>query len=182
MRFLERDDVNQITWDDDMDSEVRLPALALTRWWYQGSPGNILEVDCAFNAHPDDNVSWSTATPTPGGSYDIQSVMLHEFGHYLSLGHSTSPAVMQPTIPSHVQRRSLMADDIDGIIAIYGSDDPVDPPDPPDPPAVGWGGTAPTASVVGEGVKTGQSSDIVNYLLILVIPVGSLWCFMRKRK
>ena len=47
--------------------------------------------------------------------------MLHEFGHYLSLGHSSPPAVMQPTVPSGAQRRVLTADDINGIKAIYGS-------------------------------------------------------------
>jgi hypothetical protein len=47
--------------------------------------------------------------------------MLHEFGHYLSLGHSVAPAVMQPTVLIGTPRRTLTTDDINGIIEIYGA-------------------------------------------------------------
>ncbi|MHA2062391.1 MAG: matrixin family metalloprotease, partial [Candidatus Sifarchaeia archaeon] len=105
------DDVNQIRWG------ITGGSLATTTWWYNTTTGDILEADCVFN----DNFIWSTATPTPAGEYDIESVMLHEFGHYLSLGHSTPPAIMQPTIPSATQRRSLDSDDQQGCRKIYGS-------------------------------------------------------------
>jgi len=74
-------------------------------------------VDCVLN----DNFTWSTTATTRAGQYDVESVMLHQFGHYLSLDHSTPPAIMQPTIPSGTQRRSLNVDDQYGIRAIYGT-------------------------------------------------------------
>jgi len=159
------DGVNQIKW-----SSLSGNVLALTTYWYSGGTGQIYEVDCEFNQ----NFSWSTASPTPYSDTDLQTVMLHEFGHYLALGHSDPPAVMQLTIPAGTQRRSLEADDVNGLKAIYPPEDPVDPPE-------GWGGEPPPASVVGNGRQTRQSSDIINYLLILAVPVGALWLFWRRR-
>lgn len=106
------DGVNQIRWG----AITGTTTLAETNWWYNKTTGDILEADCVF----DDAFTWSTATPTPAGQYDVETVMLHEFGHYLSLGHSIPPAIMQPTIPPGTQRRSLDADDQKGIRAIYG--------------------------------------------------------------
>lgn len=105
------DGVNQIRWGTTSGS------LATTTWWFNTTTNDILEADCVFN----DNFTWSTAATTPANQFDVESVMLHEFGHYLSLGHSTPPAIMQPTIPSGTQRRTLTADDRDGIRAIYGT-------------------------------------------------------------
>jgi hypothetical protein len=54
-----------------------------------------------------------------GPEIDLPTVLLHEFGHALGLGHSTDPAsVMYPFYSG--ARRSLHADDIAGIQFIYG--------------------------------------------------------------
>jgi hypothetical protein len=111
-----KDGINCIIW-----SSTYFPAgdttLAETTYWFYTN-GDIFEVDCVFN----DNKTWSTGTTTPGGQIDLESVMLHEFGHYLSLDHSTvQAAVMWPTIGAGTQKRTLNADDIAGIIAIYGA-------------------------------------------------------------
>jgi len=111
-----KDGINCISWS----STYFLPeesTLAETTYWFNPTNGDITEVDCVFN----DNKTWSTAAMTPAGQFDVETVMLHEFGHYLSLGHSVPPSVMQPSIPNGTQRRTLTADDIAGIIAIYGS-------------------------------------------------------------
>lgn len=106
------DQVNCIRW-----GILANGVLATTTWWYNTTTGDIFEADCVFN----DNYTWSTAATTPSTEYDVETVMLHEFGHYLSLGHSTAPAIMQPTVSSGTQRRTLTDDDIKGIRAIYGS-------------------------------------------------------------
>jgi hypothetical protein len=111
-----QDGVNCISW-----SSTYFPpgdtTLAETSYWYYYPSGNIYEADCVFN----DNKKWSTAATTPPDCFDLETVMLHEFGHFLSLGHSAPPAVMQPTTPAGTQRRALTADDIAGIKAIYGA-------------------------------------------------------------
>jgi len=110
------DGTNGIWWSSTYFSQGSKTLAEATRWFYEDT-GDIIEVDCVFN----DNNNWSTAATTPGGQFDVETVMLHEFGHYLSLGHSNPPAVMQPTVPSGAQRRTLTTDDINGIIAIYGA-------------------------------------------------------------
>ena len=109
------DGVNSINWSPNFPSGST--TLAQASYWYYIPSGDIIECDCVFNA----NHTWSTAAVTPFGQSDVQTVMLHEFGHYLSLGHSSPPTVMQPTVPSGAQRRVLTIDDINGIKAIYGS-------------------------------------------------------------
>jgi predicted Zn-dependent protease len=67
------------------------------------------------------DIDFNTAkTWNNGYTYDLQTVALHEIGHALGLGHSTvSSAVMWPCYNG--VKRSLTADDIAGVQAIYGA-------------------------------------------------------------
>ncbi|WP_412534968.1 matrixin family metalloprotease [Methanosarcina sp.] len=61
---------------------------------------------------------WSTSGQAL--HYDVQSVALHEFGHWLSLGHVNDyDAVMFPTLGVSDVKRSLTSDEIAGIRSIY---------------------------------------------------------------
>lgn len=64
-----------------------------------------------------------------GGQFDLQGVMAHEYGHALGLGHSTAGnATMFPSVGSGVTAtRSIAADDIAGVQAIYGVMEPTKP-------------------------------------------------------
>jgi hypothetical protein len=63
--------------------------------------------------------TWSVANPTPTGSHDLESLVLHELGHSLGLGHAPAPAVMQPSLSPATQRRTLNIDDNIGISTRY---------------------------------------------------------------
>jgi hypothetical protein len=72
------------------------------------------EADMAINTR----YRWSTGCTAVSGSFDLQSVYLHENGHVAGLDHSTDTnAVMYPSYQT--ARCSLAADDRAGIAALY---------------------------------------------------------------
>jgi hypothetical protein len=97
--------VNEVVWRHVENSSAIAKSY---RWFY---PETIVEVDIVFN----DAYLWTTGS---GPGYDVESVALHEMGHWLSLGHSSgSAAVMYPYYQG--VRRALHQDDIEGISWIY---------------------------------------------------------------
>jgi hypothetical protein len=95
--------------------------------------GEIVESDVFFNS----SFNWSTATPGQTGRFDLESVALHEIGHFIGLGHSAlgetemlatggrrvtaSGAVMFPIAfgPANTADRTLQPDDIAGVSDLY---------------------------------------------------------------
>ncbi len=91
-------------------------ALATTSIWYSG--GNILQTDVVFWDGP---WTWNTSWPS-WNQFDVESVGLHELGHVVGLDHSQySWAVMWYAISWGEVQRDLSSDDVNGIIAIYGT-------------------------------------------------------------
>ena len=85
----------------------------------------------AGDAHFDVGWTWvdNGADITGNGVFDLSTVVLHEFGHSLGLGHSgVAGSLMDPIYQGG--HRWLHADDIAGIQAIYGGgvDDPIPEP------------------------------------------------------
>lgn len=62
-------------------------------------------------------VNWSDDYPCSGT--DVYSVMIHELGHTLGLAHSGSPDACM--FAYYKLMRTVSADDINGIMALYGS-------------------------------------------------------------
>ncbi|MBU4255552.1 MAG: matrixin family metalloprotease, partial [Acidobacteria bacterium] len=84
--------------------------LATAYWWSWRSNNIIVEADMVFN----DYYTWSTS----GSNYDIETVALHEFGHWVGLDHS-STGIMYYAYSGI--RQYIDSDARAGFEAMYGS-------------------------------------------------------------
>ena len=99
-------------------SSLGTGVLAVNQYWYLGS--TIIDSDIAFN---DADFTWGDGTVA--GTYDIQTVALHELGHTINLRDLYGPGdtgdVMYGMTASATQKRSLSADDTAGVVWVYGA-------------------------------------------------------------
>ncbi len=93
-----------------------LGALALTSVTFNIDTGEIVDVDMEINA-----VSNAITVGDVGVHFDLESIVTHEGGHFLGLGHSpVAEATMYVTdLEGSTSLRTLAADDIDGICTVY---------------------------------------------------------------
>lgn len=107
--------------------------LAATGFLIDTLTGQIVESDIFFNSA----LPWFTGAQSGTGRFDLESVALHEVGHFVGLGHSAlgetemqpggrrrvlgSGAVMFPIAlgPSIIHDRELQPDDVAGVSDLY---------------------------------------------------------------
>jgi hypothetical protein len=92
------------------------PTLAAATFrFYDTSNGRLLDADIVFNG---ERYAWSVG----GSNYDIENSATHEVGHFCGLGHSpdTDATMYAKTTAGETKKRSLAADDIAGVDALYG--------------------------------------------------------------
>lgn len=88
--------------------------LGQNTWWADPDDAVVVESDININAR------YSWWNNPPAGYYDPYSTLLHEFGHTVGLGHSTeTTAVMYKSLSSGTTKRTLRADDINGVKSLY---------------------------------------------------------------
>jgi hypothetical protein len=111
---------NVISFRDDAWPYTNVAnVLAMTHVTYDANTGEILDADMEING----TAPWSTGDSLDVGSYDLQSIMTHEAGHFLGLDHSRAPnATMTLTIDAFTVRRGLTPDDVAGLCTIYPPD------------------------------------------------------------
>lgn len=81
------------------------------------SDGTIWDADLAINA-----ASNPLSTSTTNVKYDLQSIVLHEVGHFIGLNHSDNgEAVMYASYSPGSVSRKLQADDLNALCTVYPS-------------------------------------------------------------
>lgn len=102
-------------------SQVSPTALAITQYFGYRSGSFITLVHADIILNDSGLFGFSTTQPTPGGHYDLPSIMVHELGHFLGLSHNLSESsVMRPSLSSGSTNRTLTAADNRDIRNRYG--------------------------------------------------------------
>lgn len=103
-------------WNDD--AIHRPGAIAITIATFDTFTGEIFDADIEMNdAEFDFSIAPTTSDPSAA---DLQTILTHEFGHFMGLSHSDNDrAVMWPEAGLGEIRRDLTSDDAAGMCSIY---------------------------------------------------------------
>ena len=98
------------TWESEKSNEQ-----ARTTVYWSGD--RIYEADVRINAK---DFTFSSGGNLEASRVDMQSLILHEFGHVLGLAHSVAPqSVMARSLPNDIMRRDLSSSDEESIRCEY---------------------------------------------------------------
>jgi hypothetical protein len=141
-------------------------------------PASVNSEPIAGDMHLNADESWSVAG-TGNGNVDLYSVVLHETGHALGLGHSDDPSSVM--YPYYRLQTGLTADDIAGIQALYGAKVQVSAPPSSGTGSSGSGSTgisgtsgSGSAGASGTGGATSSAPDTAPPTLTIVSPSSTI--------
>lgn len=91
-------------------------ALGVTYWYFDG-PYRTRAETVINNTKP-----WHALTGNPPAEfYDLESILVHEFGHFIGLGHDDGTGVMRATFAPGVKVDQVNNDDKNGVKYLYES-------------------------------------------------------------
>jgi MYXO-CTERM domain-containing protein len=140
--------------DKEFVSNDPTSTIALTIVTYGVTSGTIFDADMEINTA---QYSISVVRPTPSGSYDLQSIITHEAGHFLGLAHSQVDGAAMDAFYPPGRPITLTADDDDGICAIYP------------PPAAGTPGPSAVGGCAVASVAGSRGGFIAGGALLLAL-------------
>jgi len=81
--------------------------------------GEIFAADMFYNG---DSTTWIAGSPGGWGQADLESVAVHEFGHWIGFEHSNYPnSSLNSTYSGGISERTLTCDDTEGVCSVYQS-------------------------------------------------------------
>lgn len=111
------DGQNRVVWIDDRRWQYGAYVLGVTTPVFDNY-GRISEADISFNGY---QTRWSV----DGSATDVESVAVHEFGHFFGLQHvlggenMSDPPTMAPAVDPRLRTRTLTNDDKAGLCFLY---------------------------------------------------------------
>ncbi|MEM7678027.1 MAG: matrixin family metalloprotease, partial [Myxococcota bacterium] len=156
---VQNDGVNRIFWvEESTNWPAQAGTLALTYTFYSlDGGGTITDADMILNGV---NWRWTTDAAQVGqgspAQVDVETVLLHEAGHFFGLAHSQDPtAAMFPSNNKDTQREPA-TDDVQGICTLYPNGEPL--------PGTGSGG-APVGSPCQTNADCASGACLEDFLV-----------------
>ena len=108
------DGINVVLFHDDVWPAELVPGAVAQTVIHTDASGRYRDADIHVNG-----VDFRFSLDGAAGTLDFRSIITHELGHALGLGHSADPRATMFATGSGLRWRSLEKDDIDGVCSLY---------------------------------------------------------------